>query len=114
MAGGADDDPFAALMGGGARSSRITRAPEKEIEKNKKYEPPKLGQHKNELNAFWKDGGSGLPPEAEAAKTAATDSAQKRGWRAKVMQRRYVRPDDTHAQPYTHPSAAHPAYCMSL
>uniref|UniRef100_A0A8C8IJK1 CWF19-like protein 2 n=1 Tax=Oncorhynchus tshawytscha TaxID=74940 RepID=A0A8C8IJK1_ONCTS len=62
----------------------------KEEEKQKAWVIEQAGLHKLELNPFWKDGGSGLPPEEKASNVlvkAATVDDGGLGWLRKSYQR---------------------------
>ncbi|KAJ7995290.1 hypothetical protein DPEC_G00243000 [Dallia pectoralis] len=63
----------------------------KEVESEKARIVEQAGLHKLELNPFWKDGGSGLPPELKATSTAikkaATVDDGGLGWLRKSYQR---------------------------
>eukprot|EP00051_Salpingoeca_urceolata_P018733 m.265895 g.265895 ORF g.265895 m.265895 type:complete len:811 (-) comp19267_c0_seq1:1484-3916(-) len=80
--GGGDANTSADLF---ASFGTISKAPQQPKEEKK----PKLevGQHSRELNPFWKDGGSGLPPERSPGSDAqgSKGSPASGGWKQRAF-----------------------------
>ena len=54
------------MMGMGTVDHKADKQKKREEEyKKKEEEQNRIGQHHRELNPFWKDGGTGLPPTEE-------------------------------------------------
>ncbi|KAM9468571.1 CWF19-like protein 2 isoform 1-T1 [Clarias gariepinus] len=81
---------FLALKTTSVAEQRAQKELEKEAEREKAQQLEQAGLHRLELNPYWKNGGSGLPPE-EGAGTAATKAGVVddggRGWLMKSYQR---------------------------
>ncbi|KAI5625453.1 CWF19-like protein 2 [Silurus asotus] len=81
---------FLAMKTTSVAERRAKKEAEKEAEREKAQSIEQAGLHRLELNPYWKNGGSGLPPE-EGASSAATKAAVVddggRGWLMKSYQR---------------------------